>query len=138
MKLPWNDQIKIQAALLLKEKIIEQVKKVKEMDKLIEHTRAGVAARAQSKNQSGAVIFMKLIMQYEAQKAQAVAAISELRGLAWKIRYSDTPIDYKKQIKAILDAPVKDMENEDKDDLLHQIQQRLRSLSLQKTAPQAA
>lgn len=135
---PWNDDAKIQAALLLKEKIIERMQKVKELERLIERTTPSMEARLESMNQIGAIIFMKLIIKYEAQKEEALKAINELRDLAKTVRYSDNRIDYESKIRTILSAAAKEAENEDKDQMLAEINARLHAVSLKQSISRAA
>lgn len=132
---PWNDHIKVQAAFLLRDKILDQLRVVLELDKLLAHAKLSLKARVvtaqqqRSFNQVSAMIFIKVILKYEAQRAAALKKIANFRALAMEVRYSDTPIDYQVRIYAILTDSFRThedaSENEDKDQLLHEIQKRL-------------
>jgi hypothetical protein len=131
---PWNDHIKVQAAFLLRDKILDQLRVVQELDTLLAHAKLSLEARVitaqqQSFNKVSAMIFIKVILKYEAQRAAALKKIADFRALAMEIRYSDTPIDYEVRIHVILADLFRNhedtSENEDKDHVLYEIQKRL-------------
>lgn len=138
----WDDFVKVQAAFLLRDKILDHLKIVEEMDTLIAHTNLCVAARMHSRNKIGATIFMKLVLQYEAQRDKAQHVVSELRKLAMKIRHSESYINYEAKINEVTSARTKvdttDGEGSDKDHVLNTIQLRLNEVTLEQPVPRAA
>lgn len=135
----WDDNAKIQAASFLKDQIDEYSQIIREMDRLIEHTRPNLVARVDAQNPIGATIFAKIIRKYESRRDRAVRIVNELRALAMEIRFSATPImDYATLVDAIRAKSAKDTNGGDKEELLHQVQAQFHDVSLQQSSPRAA
>lgn len=118
----------MQAKFMIHSSITEQKQKIAEMKTLIDHTQTGVEARMESQNQIGAIIFMKLILKYEAQRDHAASCVEQLELLLTDVELSGDAVssaDYGSRVRAItaIPAPVPLFDNDEA--ILAEIKRRL-------------
>jgi len=90
------------AVKAIQEQIEHQEKRLQSLEKLCRHTHSFLAARIQSNNEIGAVLSMKQLLKYEAQKETVQKAITELERVILQVGLSDAQVDYEGKIQSIL------------------------------------
>ena len=90
------------AVKAIQEKIEQQEKRLESMEKLCRHTLSFLTARIQSNNEIGAVLSMKQLLKYEAQKETVQKAITELERVILQAGLSDAQVDYEGKVQSIL------------------------------------
>jgi hypothetical protein len=118
----------MQAKFMIHSSITEQKQRVAEMQTLIDHTQAGVEARMESQNQIGAIIFMKLILKYEAQRDHALSCVEQLELLLADVELSGDALssaDYSSKVRAITAVPASVPSFDNDEAILAEIKRRL-------------